>query len=424
MSKESIKMDILLGLIKKGYNLQDTEESSTMSMELGNGYTLLASVKSNWLITFKDGNETVKYQIDSTKVPYSNAKDARTLHKEFQAACAALAFEGADDVESVEESVPEETETVSEPSNWSEGGFNQMKNETQHIQDAVYEDIGEQRKVNLPKPGRRIKNLDAELMKGGTIRAGDKILSKNGKPMPHKTPYLTVTKMTKRKDVVPNDPNDGYERDEYIHSIVGDKPTRLKVRLACDREDLNFITYYGKYKSAACECRGDGYSAQKFTGEIILCAGDECQTFKAGECKRYGKLKVILEDAKSCGIIYTFITTSRNSISNLSASLALLTGCSNGHIAGLPLELTLTPKDTVIPTTGKRTTIYMANLEYRGTYVEMQQHIQDLLLTREGRNPIREFERIAEAALDVPESPDECKDIHETFCPDMGEAQA
>jgi hypothetical protein len=303
----------------------------------------------------------------------------------------------------------EEPEIVEEPRGFVDGGYK--------VQDATYEEIGEQKEAPLPKPGRRIKNIEAEMMEGGKIRAGKKGLSESGRPIPQKTEYFTVTTMNRKKVTDPNDPDSGFERDEHIHSIVGNEPKKLRVRLACDKEDLNLITFFGRYAGAACECRGDGFTAQKLNGDIIPCAGEECETFIKGECKRHGILSVILEDAPRCGIVHKFRTTSRNSINNLTASLALLTMCSNGHIAGLPLLLTLTPKETTIPKTKKRTTIYMANLEYRGTYPDMQEHLQKLIQDRNGRDPVREYEKLAEAALEVPESPDECMDVAATFFP-------
>lgn len=87
MSVESQKMDILLSMKKKGYNLKDTEDPAVLSMDLGNGYTLLASVKREWLISFDDGIQKTEYQIDSVKVPFTNSKDANKLYKEY---CEAL----------------------------------------------------------------------------------------------------------------------------------------------------------------------------------------------------------------------------------------------------------------------------------------------------------------------------------------------
>lgn len=292
------------------------------------------------------------------------------------------------------------------------------------IRDAVFEHSGEQKEVKLPKPGRRIKNDEpAELMVGGTIRAGNKVLSKNGKLVPHKTEYFIITTKNKKVKNSPTDQDPGYEIDEYIHGLseVGPEPKKLKVRLACDREDLNFSTSFRKYLSAACACRGDGFSAQKYNGEIISCGGYQCPSYLNKECKRYGNLKVILESSPRCGILYTFITTSRNSIDNLTSSIALLTGFANGNVANIPLWLTLTRKETTIPDgpqQGKRTEIYMANLEFRGDYPALKEYVQSMICERNGRDPVREAEKLLEAAYELPESQEECQDMQNTFNPE------
>jgi hypothetical protein len=320
-----------------------------------------------------------------------------------------------------EETAPEDTDIFDAPN--QERIFSARGDDYSNIQDTTYENIGEQKKVPLPKPGRRIKNMVSELMEGGTIRAGEKVINaKTGKVNPTKTDYFIITTKTRKNAKDKNQPDLGYEKDEEIHKLIGDdRPKKLKVRLACDREDLNFITYYGKYKSAMCECRGDGYSAETSNGELIECHGEDCESFKKKECKKHGVLSVILEDAPRFGIVYKFRTTSRNSISYLDASLALLTAGLNGHIAGAPLWLTLTPKETVVPDgpqKGMRTIIYAANLEFRGTRQEMEAYLQKTLTERAGKDPILGVERVMEAALSLPESPEEQKDVAETFFPE------
>jgi hypothetical protein len=317
--------------------------------------------------------------------------------------------------------VPAENEMVEieEPNGFKEGGYQKFKEEP--IQEAVYVDVGDQKKVKLPKPGRRIRNSQPELMEVGTIRAGEKI-QKNGKVLPSKTSYFIITTKKRKNADNKDDPDLGYEIDEEIHKIVGEKPTKLKVRLPCNREDLNLVTYYGKYKSAVCECRGDGYTAEKSSGEIILCNGLNCESYIKGECKRHGVLSVILEDAPRCGVIWKFRTTSRSSLSYLEASLDSLTGLANGHVASLPLWLTLTPKETTIPDgpyKGKKTTVYVANLEFRGGYVELDKTVQKLVAGSNGRDPIQAIERVMESTLSLPDSPEDVRDIQETFHPEV-----
>lgn len=91
----------------------------------------------------------------------------------------------------------------------------------------------------------------------------------------------------------------------------------------------------------------------------------------------------------------------------------------NGILAGLPLVLTLTPKHTTIPGTKKPTVIYMVNLEYRGSLAEMAQAIKQTMDTRAlMQYSVKDYEKLAEEALTLPEAPEECKDVVEEFYPE------
>jgi hypothetical protein len=298
-----------------------------------------------------------------------------------------------------------------------DGGYEAMK---ASAQDATYENVGDQRRVKR-KLSRRIKNSVAELMEGGKIRSGSKIRTKTGKLAPHADEFFTVTTMRRMKDVNPGDDDTGFERDDEIHKRIGDKPTRLAVRLPCNQPDLNFVTYFGKYTSASCDCRGDGEYAITKDGREINCLGEDCPTFEKGECKRHGVLSVILEAAGRFGVVYKYRMTSRNTIGNLEASIDAITSAADGYPANIPLWLTLTKKETIIPSgpmKGKRTEIYMANLEYRhGGYEELDQYIQKRLLLRAGKSAVEAIENAMEENLAMQESAEEVADICDTFYP-------
>jgi hypothetical protein len=85
---EARKLDILLALKKKGYNLVDGDKPETMTMNLGGGYTLECNVKNpttDWKIYFSDGIETTEYPADSEKVVYTHRKDSDKLIDEYNA---------------------------------------------------------------------------------------------------------------------------------------------------------------------------------------------------------------------------------------------------------------------------------------------------------------------------------------------------
>lgn len=111
------KLDILLSFKAKGYNLVDTDDPAVMRMELGTGYSLLASINKTWLIEFNDGVETTKHNIESAKIPYINAKDARKLCKEYTAECKRVLGSGAGEHPPQDKSVlSKETEDLDEKS--------------------------------------------------------------------------------------------------------------------------------------------------------------------------------------------------------------------------------------------------------------------------------------------------------------------
>ena len=88
MSKaEAMKLDVLLALKSKGYNLIEGDKPEIMTMSLGGGYTLECNVKKpskEWKIFFNDGIETSEYPADSVKVIFTHRKDADALIKEYE----------------------------------------------------------------------------------------------------------------------------------------------------------------------------------------------------------------------------------------------------------------------------------------------------------------------------------------------------
>ncbi len=290
------------------------------------------------------------------------------------------------------------------------------------------------------KPSRMIKNLNPVLMECGKIKIGGKgetKKSRNGNDFraPVKFDHFVVTTMNKTEngDFEPDTEimgklGFGQTRKPELQSIEGDYeivdrvaagPTRIPVRLPHDSTELNFPTCYAYYDSAKCQCRGDGEIAVTAEGETIECNPETCKHFGQKKCKPNGVLSVILDDAPMVGGVYKFRTTSWNSINNLIASMEFIRRLTNGMLAGLPLMLTLTPKHTTIPGTKMPTTIYMVNLEYRGSLAAMAEARREALETRKMmKYSIEDFEKLAIAELEAPEDPEEAKDIQEEFYPE------
>lgn len=84
---EAQKLDILLSFSKE-YNLKEVEnDPATYTMNCGKGYTLFASVNRSWYFQFDDGTITETYDIESSKVPFTYAGDARKLFGKYEDEC-------------------------------------------------------------------------------------------------------------------------------------------------------------------------------------------------------------------------------------------------------------------------------------------------------------------------------------------------
>ena len=92
------KLDALLK-VSKEYNLKETGDPATYNMDCGNGYTLFASVDRSWYFSLDGGAVTTKYDVDSSKVPYTNAKDARSLYAKYMNECNISKAEPRENVE-------------------------------------------------------------------------------------------------------------------------------------------------------------------------------------------------------------------------------------------------------------------------------------------------------------------------------------
>lgn len=85
-SEEAKKLEVLLEMKSKGYNLIDCDKPEIKSMSLGGGYTLECNVKipsEEWKIFFNDGVEITEYPANSEKVIYTHRKDSDKLIDEY-----------------------------------------------------------------------------------------------------------------------------------------------------------------------------------------------------------------------------------------------------------------------------------------------------------------------------------------------------
>lgn len=215
--------------------------------------------------------------------------------------------------------------------------------------------------------------LQARMAEVGRIKIGglDETVRKNSQgkqwQMPKKFDHFVITGMER-------DEKGNFLKDDALHSIVGDTPRELKIRLLYNDIELNFRTELAFYQGKTCMCRGDGEKAQrldKSTGELleVACPCPKLQQEKY-PCKPHGVLHCLLEDASLCGGVHKFATTSWNTIRSITSSLKFIQTCTGGKLAGLPLTLKYFKKATQTRA-GQATTIPVVTIVYEGNPVQM-----------------------------------------------------
>ena len=233
-----------------------------------------------------------------------------------------------------------------------------------------------------PRNAMMIKNLCPGLMEMGKIKIGNKgALRKSSSgtdwQAPQKLDHFLIT--TNERGV-----DNNFLLDESLHKIFGEVPKSIAVRLIYDDISLNFATRYICYYGKTVFCSGDGEEAQRlqpdkktYTARSCPCerqdpkfAGDVVNgQIKAGQgkCKINGILSVIIDGAQAVGGVWKFRTTSYNSVVGILSSLALIQRITGGRLAGIPMNMTVSPKTVADPISQKQQTIYVVGLQYAGT---------------------------------------------------------
>lgn len=145
----------------------------------------------------------------------------------------------------------------------------------------------------------------------------------------------------------------------------------IPIRLLFDDPDLNFFTRYAAYSGKSIWCSGDGVEAQRVEKDgkfsPIECPCEHLESGYAGQpkCKPWGNMRCLVEGVDRVGGIWSFKTTSWNSVNAILSSMALIRTITGGPLAGIPLMMVLSPK-TVSTPDGKTMVAYIVSLEYRG----------------------------------------------------------
>jgi len=277
-----------------------------------------------------------------------------------------------------------------------------------------------------------IKNFIPRLAERGRVKIGEKgemKTSQGGKQFaqPRKLDHMVITTMQRDAAgrLLPDTPlmaqlNPG-----------GGKITEIPVRLLYDDPDLNFFTRYACYRGTRCWCSGDGEAAQRLTGENgnyqpVPCPCERQDPLYQGQdkCKTLGTLQVLIEGVDRVGGVWSFRTTSWNSVNAILSSMALIKTISGGPLAGIPMVMVLSPKTVTIPTTGQSMVVFIVSLEFRGAETELAELGYEIARRRiENRVKMETVESVARRLLMAPhqEPVQEQEDTAAEFFP-AGEA--
>lgn len=187
--------------------------------------------------------------------------------------------------------------------------------------------------------------------------------------VPEKLDYFLITRNTRGA-------GGNLDVDEEMMGLLGEKPKHLDVALLSNSIHENFMTYLGAYSGRKCLCYGNGEEAFRLPTEevggkskIVDGAGRNshtcpCELLKSGKCRFHGILTCILSKSPYLGGVYKFRTTSINSISSILSSLQLISVCTGGLLAALPLRLVLSPQTAEVG--GKTHRFQVVNVIYQG----------------------------------------------------------
>ena len=208
----------------------------------------------------------------------------------------------------------------------------------------------------------------------GKIRLGKKGKNARGKEYPQKLEYFRF------------DPDDE-SLLPLLHDMFGEKPKRLSVMFVSSEPEDIFPQYLKKYGKSGLLCKGTGgkdesgepkpvimrvTEVDEETGEVTIsddyaCDPDNCEDYQSGRCKRLASLSgFILCDYPGLRT-WQIDTTSRISIENLNSRFdqlrELARSIGRDTIAGVPLVLSLNPRQVRPEGKKRKQTVYVMDLD-------------------------------------------------------------
>lgn len=219
----------------------------------------------------------------------------------------------------------------------------------------------------------------------GKVRLGEKKISKGGKEYPSALDHFSFV-----------DAPD-------LLTVYGDKCKEIDVMLPNENVDAFFPQFRMCYRTSGLFCRGDGETATRVNvgmsegpnaapldpeghkfiidqgikadvGDMfeMPCAGESCHFTERKFCKPIGRFLFLVPKAPRVGV-FEISTTSWNSILELNSSIDTIRGIA-GRVSMIPLRLKLVPKDTKVPKSTMKKTIYHLVLEFNGSFSDLAQY--------------------------------------------------
>jgi len=174
----------------------------------------------------------------------------------------------------------------------------------------------------------------------GRIAIGH-IEERNGKRLPAKDDFISITAQTKRDGAWVPHPIEATVKKE------GAKLRAIPVRVMFDDTSLNLRERYEAFKDNRQVCVGDGEKAKRRTADGVIeceCPGSESCDFGAkNRCKAFGRFIVQIEGQEDPFAAFIFRTRGTNSVRSLRSRIEGLKA-SLGRIAGLPMTLVMKEK--------------------------------------------------------------------------------
>jgi len=235
-----------------------------------------------------------------------------------------------------------------------------------------------------------------QLPRLGKVRLGIKVQGEKKNPYPRAVDYFVVP--------------------EEIKPHVGEKPNKLSIMFPTEEPEIFAPQFMKCYSfTQGLICRGDGmkcrrkvdsqtggiasHATEHWEYDVMECDPERCpesvgdeETGVKPRCRRVMNLLFVLPDVPGLGV-WQLDTSSFYSIVNINSCIDVIRGLC-GRISGIPLTLSLEPRE-VTPPGIKKKTIYVLHLR------------SDLKLSQLQRLAARAPKRIAMPTVEEEEPPDD-----------------